>query len=399
MKAFRILAAAALLTAAFQGINAQEIQNFQNRQPLVSPELTAETITFRLRANYATEVSVQASWMGYGPEAQKAGRMTKGEGGVWSVTLPRPASELYTYTFTVDGVSVLDPANLFVQRDGTRFMSAVLVDGGYADNYKECSRPGNIEHVWYYSGTNDMVRRMYVYTPFGYDRNDKKTKYPVLYLLHGGGGDEDAWSTLGRTQQILDNLIAQGKATPMLVVMPNGNPNQYAAATLQIPVKQDIKRYPNGFDNYDSMVADIVPYIEKNYNVIKERKGRAVAGLSMGGGQSFYIALRNVDTFANVGIFSSGLIGGSGAGQAEFNPEAQMPGLISTPAKYNKFDLFYLSCGESDNRIGGTAAFYEQLKGLGYNNLVYETYPGGHEWHAWRRNLASFVQKVFKNVK
>ena len=114
MKALRTLAAAAMLTAAFSGIDAQELQNFQNRQPLVSPELTAESITFRLRADYATEVSVHASWMGYGPEAAKAGRMSKGEGGVWSVTLPRPASELYTYTFTVDGVSMLDPATLFV---------------------------------------------------------------------------------------------------------------------------------------------------------------------------------------------------------------------------------------------------------------------------------------------
>ncbi|MBQ7622510.1 MAG: esterase [Bacteroidales bacterium] len=399
MKAFRTIALAALLTASLTGLRAQELQNFQNRQPVVSPELTAETITFRLRADYATEVSVHASWMGYGPEAAKAGKMTKGEGGVWSVTFPRPASELYTYTFTVDGVSTLDPANIFVQRDGTRFMSAVLVDGGYADNYKECSRPGNIEHVWYYSATNDMTRRMYVYTPYGYDRYDRKTKYPVLYLLHGGGGDEDAWSTLGRTQQILDNLIAQGKAVPMLVVMPNGNPNQYAASTLQIPVKQDIKKYPSNFDNYDSLVADIVPFIEKNYNVIKDRKGRAVAGLSMGGGQSFYIALRNVDKFANVGIFSSGLIGGAGAGMAPFDPEAQMPGLISTPEKYNKFDVFYLSCGDQDNRIGGNTAFYEQLKGLGYKNLVYETYPGGHEWHVWRRNLSSFVQRIFKPTK
>ncbi|MBO6045865.1 MAG: esterase [Bacteroidales bacterium] len=396
MKVFRTLAAAALLAAATFGLQAQELQNFQRPQPVVSPELTAETITFRLRADYATEVSVHASWMGYSPEAAKAGKMTKGPGGVWSVTFPRPASELYTYTFTVDGVSTLDPANIFVQRDGTRYMSAVLVDGGYADNYKECKHPGNVEHVWYYSATNDMTRRMYVYTPYGYDRNDKKTKYPVLYLLHGGGGDEDAWSTLGRTQQILDNLIEQDLAVPMLVVMPNGNPNQYAASTLGIPVKEGIPAPRSTFDNYDSMVADIVPFIEKNYNVVKDRRSRAVAGLSMGGGQSFFIALRNVDKFANVGIFSSGLIGGAAANMDPFDPEVQMPGLISTPEKYNRFDVFYLSCGEQDNRITGNTEFYEKLKGLGYKNLVYETYPGGHEWHVWRRNLSSFAQKIFK---
>ena len=116
----------------------------------------------------------------------------------------------------------------------------------------------------------------------------------------------------------------------------------------------------------------------------------------MGGGQSFYIGLRNVDVFANIGIFSSGLLGGTAAGMAAFDPEAQMPGLVSNPAKYNKLDLFYISCGEQDNRITGTKAFVDQLNSLGYKNVIYETYPGGHEWKVWRRNLSSFVQKVFK---
>ena len=378
-----------LLSVCAWSASAQEIFNF-GRQAVVSPELTEETITFRLVANYATEVGIQASWAGYGVQP-----MTKGERGVWSITMPRPASELYTYNFVVDGISTLDPSNTFVQRDGTRYMSAVLVDGGYADLYKEATHKGNLEHVWYYSAENDMERRMYVYTPYGYDAKGKK-KYPVLYLLHGGGGDEDAWSTLGRTCQILDNLIEQGKAVPMLVVMPNGNPNQYAASTLQIPVKQDVRQYASGFDNYSSLVADILPYVESHYNVIKNRQGRAVAGLSMGGGQSFFIGLRNIDVFANIGIFSSGLLGGSGAGQAAFDPEAQMPGLISNPAKYNKLDLFYISCGEQDNRIGGTKEFVDQLNALGYKNVFYETYPGGHEWKVWRRNLSAFVQKVFR---
>ena len=377
------------LALAAGSLSAQEIANF-GRQAIVSPELTAETITLRLAADYATQVSVQASWAGYGAQP-----MTKGERGVWSITMPRPAPELYTYSFIVDGVSMPDPANIFMQRDGNRYMSAVLVDGDYASLYKEADHRGNVEHVWYYSGDNDMERRMYVYTPYGYNPKGK-TKYPVLYLLHGGGGDEDAWSTLGRTCQILDNLIEQGKAVPMLVVMPNGNPNQYAANTLQIPVKQNVKQYRSGFDNYDSMVADIVPYIDSHYNVIKNRKGRAVAGLSMGGGQSFFIGLRNIDVFANIGIFSSGLLGGTGAGQAAFDPEEQMPGLISNPAKYNKLDLFYISCGEQDNRIGGTKDFVDQLNALGYKNVFYETYPGGHEWKVWRRNLSAFVQKVFK---
>ena len=387
-----LFAAAALLVAG--RLSAQEIQNFQRSAPLVSPELTATTITFRLRAPQATDVRVQPSWLGYGPEAAEAGKMTKGENGVWTKTFDRPASELYTYTFSVDGVSTLDPANIFVQRDGTRFMSAVLVDGGLGDLYNECDHAGNLEHVWYWSGTPGMNRRMYVYTPYGYDKNDKDKKYPVLYLLHGGGGDEDAWSTLGRTCQILDNLIARGEAVPMLVVMPNGNPTQRAAQTLMVPEKRDVPRGSSNFDNYASLPADIVPYIEANYDVIKDRSGRALAGLSMGGGQTFYTGFRHVDMFSSLGMFSSGLLGSLGS-IGSFDAEKEMPGIYSNPAKYNKFDVIYISCGEQDERIKGNKDVVDQLRAKGYD-VVWESCPGGHEWRVWRINLASFARKIFK---
>ena len=387
---FSILAVVTGLLLALSA-GAQEMNSLLFRRGVNSPELTENTLTFRFRAPKARQVQVSASWTGYAPI-----EMAQGPDGLWSVTVDRPEPELYTYTFLVDGVSMLDPANVFVQRDGARYVNAFLVPGGYADLYAESANPGNLEHVWYYSAENAMTRRMYVYTPAGFDRNDRKTKYPVLYLLHGGGGDEDAWSTLGRTCQILDNLIAAGKARPMLVVMPNGNPDQYAAQTLGIPVNPNVREYASGFDNYSSLVADIVPYIEKNYPVIKNRKGRAVAGLSMGGGQSFFIAFRNVDTFANVGIFSSGLIGASAIGGTPFDAEALFPGMYSNPQKYNKFDVIYLSCGEQDNRIDGMLDFKAQLDTRGYNGVIWEQYPGGHEWKVWRRNLASFVQAVFQ---
>jgi len=322
--------------------------------------------------------------------------MTQDQTGVWSVSVPQPSPELYTYNIVVDGVTMLDPSNVFVQRDGSRYMNAFLVRGDFADLYAESSKAGDVEHVWYYSAENDMMRRMYVYTPAGYDQSNKSVKYPVLYLLHGGGGDEDAWSTLGRTCQILDNLIAAGKAKPMIVVMPNGNPNQYAAQTLGIPVKENVKKYNSNFDNYSSLVADILPYVEKNYNVIKNRKGRAVAGLSMGGGQSFFIAFRNVDVFANVGIFSSGLIGSAAIGGAPFDAEALFPGMYSAPQKFNRFDVIYLACGEQDNRIDGMLDFKKKLDANGYKGVVWEQYPGAHEWKVWRRNLTSFVQLIFK---
>ena len=385
-----ILLACLLASADFAG--AQEMNSLMFRARVKSPELSADSITFRFVAPKARKVNVSASWLGYNPAALP---MTQEKDGIWSATVALPDPELYTYTFVVDGVSVLDPSNVIVQRDGSRYMNAVLIPGGYADVYAECPRPGNVEHVWYHSAENDMMRRMYVYTPAGYDRNDRKTKYPVLYLLHGGGGDEDAWSTLGRTCQILDNLIAQGKAKPMLVVMPNGNPNQYAAQTLGIPVKTDVKTYASGFDNYSSLVADIVPYIEKNYNVIKNRKGRAVAGLSMGGGQSFFIAFRNPDKFANVGIFSSGLIGSAAIGGAPFDAENHFPGFY-TDLKYNVFDVLYLSCGEQDGRIDGMLDFKSKLEANHFKGVVWEQYPGNHEWKVWRRNLASFVQLLFR---
>lgn len=373
-------------------LHAQEMNSLMFMVGVKSPEVTKDSITFRMAAPKARQVNVTVSWRNYDSSAMK---MTQEKNGIWSITVARPEPELYTYNFVVDGTSCLDPANVLVMRDGSRYMNYILLDGGYADIYAESSKPGNIEHVWYYSAENDMTRRMYVYTPAGYDRNDKKVKYPVLYLLHGGGGDEDAWATLGRTCQILDNLIAGGKAEPMLVVMPNGNPNQYAAQTLGIPVNPDTRKYESGFDNYSSLAADIVPYIEKNYNVIKNRSGRAVAGLSMGGGQSFFIAFRNVDTFANVGIFSSGLIGASAIGGQPFDAESYFPGMLSYPDKYNKFNVIYLSCGEQDGRITGMKEFHDNLLAKGYNGVVWEQYPGNHEWKVWRRNLASFVQLIF----
>ncbi len=389
---FTLITWAMALVTCFSAF-AQEANSLAFRAGVKSPELANGQITFRFVAPKARQVSISASWLGY--DASKL-QMKQDEKGIWTVTTPQPAPELYTYNIVMDGVTMLDPSNVQVQRDGSRYMNALLVPGDYAGLYAECSKPGNVEHVWYFSAENGMTRRMYVYTPAGYDRNNKSVKYPVLYLLHGGGGDEDAWSTLGRTCQILDNLIAQGKAKPMIVVMPNGNPNQYAAQTLGIPVKTEVKKYASNFDNYSSLVADVLPYIEKNYPVIKNRKGRAVAGLSMGGGQSFFIAFRNVDVFANVGIFSSGLIGASAIGGAPFDAEQHFPGMYTNPAKYNKFDVIYLACGEQDNRIDGMLDFKQKLTDKGYKGVVWEQYPGAHEWKVWRRNLSSFVQLIFK---
>ncbi len=382
------VATLSFLLAFYLSANSQEIHSF-GRQSVVSPELTATKLTFRLAAPQASSVTIKPSWS---PWEEKPFAMTKDDQGVWSISFDRPAPELYTYDFYVDGVKVLDPSNILVLRDGPRYMNAVLVDGDFASLYKEAGKRGNLNLEWYDSPTDGMLRRMYVYTPYGYSSSRKK--YPVLYLLHGGGGDEDAWSTLGRTRQILDNLIEQGKAQPMIVVMPNGNPSQYAASTLQLEEKKIGRTFRSTFDNYQSLTSDIVPYIDSHYRTIRKREGRAVAGLSMGGGQSFFIAFNNLDIFSSVGIFSSGLLGGIN-GSAPLDAEAMIPGIFTDRAKFNKLDVFYVSCGQSDKRLPGSGKVVEDFRSHGYR-VVYETYPGDHEWKVWRRSLTAFVQLLFR---
>ena len=197
--------------------SAQELNNFsRGRQQVKSPEINGEKVTFRLNANYATVVNLQGNWLdGSVP-------MQKGQNGVWEVTLDTPSPEIYTYNFVVDGVSVNDPQNYMVQRDGTRYLNMLMVPGERSENYFEANQRGTVTYRWYDSKILGINRRVTVYTPYGYETSGKK--YPVLYLLHGAGGDEEAWTSMGRTAQILDNLIEKGLAQPMIVVMPNGNP-------------------------------------------------------------------------------------------------------------------------------------------------------------------------------
>ena len=203
----------------FMGTFAQELANFMGAKPIISPEIKDKEVIFRISEPYADTIKLYGSWM---EKPTSAVKMTKDKVGVWSVSIPTPAPELYTYNFIVDGLSATDANNIFMQRDGTRYLSVLLIPGELTANYFEAKKHGNLSQVWYDSPTIGTTRRMFVYTPNGYD--ESKDKYPVMYLLHGAGGDEDAWSTMGRTCQIMDNLIEKGLAKPMLVVMPNGNP-------------------------------------------------------------------------------------------------------------------------------------------------------------------------------
>lgn len=365
---------------------AQELANFSmgRNRPLISPEVTADSVTFRLPGNYATQVQLYGSWL---TDFRSLIPMQKGAGGVWSVTIPAPAPEIYTYNFIVDGVSVNDPANILVQRDGTRFLSMLLIDGELTANYREAQQHGNVSAVWYDSPTLGISRRMTVYTPYGYDKS--KQKYPVLYLLHGAGGDEEAWSSMGRTAQIMDNLIEQGKATPMIVVMPNGNPTQYASRTLCIPEQQVNFRDPAFANAYvKSIVNDIVPYIESHYRTIAKPDGRAIAGLSMGGGHTIAAANLFPGFFQYICPLSMGMMAQNEEQSAEIDKSLQ--GL-----KKAGYKLYWLACGDSDFLFNSAKGLDAALTKNGLEHTFYVT-SGGHTWSNWRIYLNTFAPLLFK---
>jgi enterochelin esterase-like enzyme len=367
---------------------------FMARNAVVSPEvLQDQKVTFRLYAPEANKVAISGEWMpGFGEQLP----LVKNDTGLWVVTAGPLKPEFYTYNFIVDGIRMTDPSNAQVVRDGTRYANSLIVPGEASDLYKVKDVPhGSLTKVWYNSPTLNMKRRMYVYTPAGYEGGTQK--YPVLYLLHGGGGDEDAWTTLGRAVVIMDNLIAQGKASPMIVVMPNGNANQ--SATLgdapDAAVATIAPGSPSAGQFETSVVKDMIPFMEANYRVITDKNSRAVAGLSMGGGQTFNIGLKNTDKFAWIGIFSTGMFGGV-QGYGNYDPEKQIPGLLTNSASFNNaLRLFYISCGEQDPRFEYTQKAITTFKN---NKLIVATaaFPGAHQWSVWRLSLADFASRLFK---
>jgi enterochelin esterase family protein len=263
--------------------------------------LPDNSVTFRLLSKDASSVEVSGDWMpGFGTSVP----MVKNDTNLWTLTVGPLKPELYSYTFLIDGIRVIDPNNPLVKRDGTRNESMLLIPGEESDLYMVKNIPhGTLSKVWYESPTLKLNRRMYVYTPAGYE--DSQTRYPVFYLLHGGGGDEDAWTTLGRTCQIMDNLISQGKAKPMIVVMPNGNPGQAAAFTDAFVNPSVSAPYDMGLGLFEeSMVKDIIPYVESHYRVVADRDHRALAGLSMGGMQTLTLTGNYPYMFGYIGVMS-----------------------------------------------------------------------------------------------
>ncbi len=384
----KLLTVIASLCMVAGALNAQELANFQmGGGRVVSPEIQNDSVTFRFRADYATYVRLSGAWLGGRPVD-----MRRGQNNVWEVKLPLPEPEIYTYNFIVDGVSVNDPQNILVQRDGTRFLNMLIVPGQRTENYVEANQRGTVSHPWYDSKVLGINRRLTVYTPYGYENNPKK-KYPVLYLLHGAGGDEEAWISMGRTAQILDNLIEKGLAEPMIVVMPNGNANQQAAVTLNIPNKPQQQMDRNAMQNMPeaqrarlqnsyvvSLCEEIVPFIEKNFRVIAKPEARAIAGLSMGGGHTITASNMYPQMFDYICPLSA-------AGSST-------PEQIATLKKAG-VKLYFLACGNTDFLFQGSQNLDKILTDQGLDHIFFVS-DGGHVWANWRLYLNTFAPKLFK---
>lgn len=374
---------ALMLSAGIATGYAQEALGFimPERSPEVNPD---STVTFRLRAPEAKSVGVT----GIGTQPIP---MEKDSTGLWSVTT-RLRPDLYTYAMLVDGMRIIDPSNVYVARDIASLSNVLIVPGGNSAYYAVQDVPhGSVRKVWYDSPTLGKERRMTVYTPAGYENNPDR-KYPVLYLLHGMGGDEDAWNELGRASVILDNLIAEGKAEPMIVVMPNGNGEMTAAPgqTGEGMYVPDGKYSRSETGKFENSFKDIIAYTDSHYRTIPDKAHRAIAGLSMGGGHSWRTSMQMPDTFDYVGLFSAAVRwNGNGVEDTEELTAPLKRQFAHAPKLYwiaiGKDDFLY-SLNEDYRKILDTT-------GLPYE---YHESEGGHTWTNWRDYLLLFLPRLFK---
>jgi enterochelin esterase-like enzyme len=369
--------------------------------PIVSPEVKADhTVTFRIQAPAANSVQITGDFLPTIKMKTQWGlidvpgtaKLTKDEKGLWSFTTKPLESDLYSYTVLVDGFKTTDPNNVYIIRDVASVFNVFIVGGGKGDLYQISKVPhGTVARRWYDSPGNGMPRRMTVYTPAGYETS--KEKYPVLYLLHGMGGDEEAWIALGRTSQILDNLIAQGKAKPMIVVMTNGNVAQeaapgesnlgYAKPSMQMDHTMDGK--------FEETFPDVIKFIESNYRVKAEKSSRAIAGLSMGGYHSLHISRFYPNTFDYVGLFSAAIIANDKVTSEVYKNfdstlEAQMK---------NGYKLYWIGIGKADFLYKANEEYRAKLDKIGMKYTYVET-EGGHTWTNWRVYLSQLTPLLFK---
>ncbi len=372
------------LVAAIPGSQAQE-----RPDPIVSPDIGADhAVTFRIRAPKAAEVLVSASVGTLNPKPTGTTKaapdqwnmpMQKGADGVWTLSIGPLEPEIYRYVFLVDGMRALDLANPNVNAGGAIPWSYFEIAGDPPrfDEVRDVPH-GSFQFRTYRVSESKALHTVVIYVPPDYDRNPGR-KFPVLYLFHGGGDSQEGWMRLGHVAAIEENLLAEHKVRPMLVVMPYGDIPGDATALAAI----------EAFGR--ELFGDVMPIIEKNYRVEANREGRAVAGLSMGAGQAFTLGLRNLDQIAWVAEFSAGAFG-----SPKFDLETQVPGLLKNPAAVNqKLKLLFLGCGTEDTRYPPHLKLGQLLD---QNGIHYEFHgtPGEHEWKVWRHLLAELMPKLFQ---
>lgn len=360
---------------------------------IISPEInTDNTVTFRFQAPEAKEVKLSGDWMPAEGWTPGSVNMKKGEKGLWSFTTEVLPSELYSYSFSVDGIKTTDPNNVYVIRDVASVSNVFIVGGGQADLYKTNAVPhGTVSRRWYNSPGNEKMRRITIYTPPGYEESNEK--YPVLYLLHGMGGDEEAWIALGRTAQILDNLIAQGKANSMIVVMPNGNVTQEAApGESSLGFYKPTFQLPNTMDGkYEETFPDIIKFIENSYRVKAEKGSRAIAGLSMGGFHSLHISRYYPNMFDYIGLFSAAILPDQKVNSKIYE---NLDNTLKIQ-KNNGYKLYWIGMGKTDFLYKSGEEYRKRLDDMGMKYTYVES-EGGHIWKNWRVYLSEFSPLLFK---
>lgn len=385
----------------FLGISSQAQEALFRAQQIISPEIHEDnTVTFRLLAPEAKSVQVTGDFLPTVKIDTPMGEMDgpgkadliKNDKGVWEFKSQALGPELYNYSFIIDGFTTTDPNNPFLIRDVASVTNIFIIGGGHADLFKTNDIPhGTVARRWYDSPGLGMDRRITIYTPAGYENSSEK--YPVLYLLHGAGGDEEAWISLGRTAQIMDNLIAQGKAKPMIIVMPNGNVIQDAA-----PGEGSLGYYkpqfmvPKTMDGtYEANFMDIVKFVESNYRVKADKANRAIAGLSMGGYHTMHVSRYYPNTFDYVGLFSAAIMPREDATGKVYS---DIDGTLKTQME-NGYKLYWIAIGKTDFLYDANVEYREKLDGMGMKYEYVES-EGGHTWRNWRVYLSDFAPKLFQ---
>ena len=351
---------------------------------VVSVEILPDRqVTFRISAPQANNVRFTSSDIfNLGPKSQ----MTKNDNGVWETTVGPLEPGAYRYNFNVDGVSTTDPQSPLISESNTHVQSLMYVPGSDLMDTKNVPH-GAVAEITYYSTALSRFRRMHVYTPPGYEANQEK--YPIFYLLHGAMDNDDAWTSVGRAGFILDNLIAAGKAKPMVIAMPAGHTN--ASNSMGGLMRGRSAGGAQPIDEFfEDFVNDVMPYIEKNYRIITDRPHRAIAGLSMGGAQTLNVAFAHLDKFAYIGIFSSGIFG-NGTSAWE---QSHLAALDNADLKKG-LKLIWFSTGVEDSLISNTRATVKMLRKHGFEPVFKES-PGAHTWINWRNYLIEFAPQLFQ---